>query len=136
MTINEVQDRIIVEMAACGEWFDKYEYLIDQGRKLDALEDRFRTEENLIPGCQSRVWLHAEGIYGKIRFSADSDTLITKGMIALLLRVLNDRPAEEICSADLYFIRETGLSTNLSPSRANGLASIVLQMKRQAESGS
>jgi cysteine desulfuration protein SufE len=133
MTIDQAQNRIIEEMASCEEWFDKYEFLIEQGKKLNVLEDRFRIEENLIPGCQSQVWLRADLIDGKLHFAADSDTQITKGIIALLLRVLNDRSPRDIAAADLYFILETGLGSNLSPSRANGLASIVRQMKRHAE---
>jgi cysteine desulfuration protein SufE len=133
MTINEIQNRIISDMASFEEWFDKYEYLVEQGRRLGTLEDRFRVDANLIKGCQSSVWVHADLIEGRMRFGADSDTRITRGMIALLLRVLNDQTPGDILAADLYFLQQTGLSTNLSPSRANGLASIVLQMKRYAE---
>lgn len=133
MTINEAQDRIIAQMSSYGEWFDKYEYLIEQGKKLAGLEDGFKNEEHLVPGCQSQVWLLSEFAEGRIHFTADSDTLITKGMISLLLRALNDHPPGDIVNADLYFIQKTGLGSNLSPSRANGLASIVLQMKRHAE---
>ncbi len=133
MTINEAQDRIIVEMSSYGEWFDKYEYLIEQGKQLANLEDGLKTEERLVPGCQSQVWLLSEIAEGRIHFTADSDTLITKGMISLLLRVLNGHPPSDIVAAELYFIQETGLGSNLSPSRANGLASLVRQMKRHAE---
>ena len=136
MTINEIQNRIINEMASFEEWFDKYEYLIEQGKKLKPLNDDFKIEENLIKGCQSSVWVHADtnGVSGgKIHFGADSDTLITRGMIALLLKVLNNRAPREILDADLYFIQETGLSSNLSPSRANGLNSIAKQMKQLAK---
>ena len=132
MNINHSQDRIISEFEPLMEWFDRYEYLIKLGKSLEPMPDRFKTEENTIPGCQSTVWLRAERDGGGIRFFADGDALITRGIIALLLRVLDRRSPEDIESADLYFIDRIGLSANLSPSRANGVASIVQQMKRAA----
>lgn len=130
--INDIQDGIVEDMALLEEWFDKYEYLVDQGRKLDPLDERHKVEANLIQGCQSRVWVHAEMIDGRIRFRADSDTLITKGMIALLLKVFDNQYPQDVVRADLYFIEKTGLGTNLSPSRANGLVSIIERMKQYA----
>ncbi len=132
MNLNETQDRIIYDLNGIEDWLDKYEYLLEQGRKLEALENCFKVESNQVRGCQSSVWLHPECIDGKMHYTADSDTLITKGMIALLLDVLNHRQPRDIVDADLYFIRKTGLSTHLSPSRANGLAAIVNEMKRYA----
>lgn len=132
MNIDDTQNRIIHDMTASEDWMDKYDYLIRQAQNLGALEDRFKVDANAISGCQSSVWLHSEFSDGRIHFKADSDTLITKGMIALLLQVLNHRQPRDIVDADLYFIEKTGLGSNLSPSRANGLAAIVSQMKRCA----
>jgi cysteine desulfuration protein SufE len=131
-SINDIQDRIVEEMAPMEDWFDKYEYLVGQGRKLAPLDERYRVEANLIQGCQSSVWVRAETTGGRIRFGADSDTLITKGMIALLLKVLDNQFPQDVARADLYFIQKTGLASNLSPSRANGLVSIVERMKQYA----
>ncbi|MDY6954091.1 MAG: SufE family protein [Thermodesulfobacteriota bacterium] len=133
MTIDEAQDQIVSDMASREEWFDKYEYLVEQGKNLEALDDRFKVEAHVIQGCQSKVWVCAECIEGKVQYGADSDALITRGLIALLLRVLNHKVPEDIVKADLYFIQETGLGSHLSPSRANGLVAIVRQMKRWAE---
>ena len=132
MKINDIQDRIIGDMAPMEEWFDKYEYLVEQGKNLGPLDGRFKVEDNLIKGCQSSVWVHADMVDGRMRFGADSDTLITKGMIALLLKVFDNQYPEDIAKADLYFIQKTGLSSNLSPSRANGLVSIVERLKQYA----
>jgi cysteine desulfuration protein SufE len=132
MEIDDIQNRIIEEMAATEAWLDKYEYLVEQGRRLDPLGEDLRDDANAISGCQSKVWLHAVFSDGKLHFRADSDTLITKGMIALLLRVLNHRRPRHIIGADLYFIQKTGLASHLSPSRANGLMAIVNQIKRYA----
>lgn len=132
MTIDQTQHQIIGEMAALDEWFDKYAYLLDQGKTLEPFEDRFKVEENLIPGCQSSVWVHGEIVAGRMHLQGDSDALITKGMLGLLLRVLNNRAPRDIAEADLFFIRATGLSSNLSPSRANGLAAIVNHIKHLA----
>ena len=132
MDIKNSQDQIIAEFEPLIEWFDRYEYLIKLGRSLEPMPEHFKTEENAIPGCQSKVWLKVERAGDGIRFFADSDALITRGIIALLLRVLDRRSPGDIESADLYFIDRIGLSANLSPSRANGVASIVRQMRRAA----
>ena len=132
MTIDDIQDQIIEEMAVLDDWMDKYEYLIRLGRKLNSRDQELRTERYAVRGCQASVWIKAEMMDKKIHFLADSDSLITKGMLTLLLRVLNDQTPEEIANADLYFLPRTGLSTNLSPTRANGLALIVKHMKRYA----
>jgi cysteine desulfuration protein SufE len=129
MTIDEAQNRIIREMSDLDDWLDKYEYLIGLGKNHHSMDERYKTEENAIPSCQSNVWIHAEKNGDTLRFLADSDSVITKGLLALLLRVLDDRLPEEIASADLFFLTETGLSTHLSPSRATGLKSIVKRFK-------
>ncbi len=131
-SINDIQDRIVEEMAPMEDWFDKYEYLVEQGRNLSPIDERFKVEANLIQGCQSSAWVRAEMTGGRIRFVADSDALITKGMIALLLKVLDNQYPQNVARADLYFIEKTGLGSNLSPSRANGLVSIVERMKQYA----
>ncbi|MFO7888739.1 MAG: SufE family protein [bacterium] len=133
MNINDIQDKIIKEFSGLNDWMDKYEYLITLGKTLKATDKDLRIEENQIPGCQSTVWVKAELKDNKITFSADSEALITRGIIALLLRVLNNQSPEDILNADLYFIEKIGLSSNLSPSRANGLASIVKILKSLAE---
>lgn len=127
--INDIEDKIIEEFSMLDDWIDKYEYLIDIGKKLSPLDGQLKTEDNLIKGCQAKVWISAELKDGKVCFFADSDALITKGLIALLLRVLNNQTPEDIVNSDLYFIDKIGLSSHLSPSRANGLASIVKHMK-------
>lgn len=132
MTLNEVQDSIIEEFEIFTDWMDKYNYLIEISKDLPAIDPKFKTSENLISGCQSKVWLHAAMEDGKIRFTADSDAIITKGIIALLIRVLDSRPPEEIMNVDLYFIDKIGLKQNLSPTRSNGLLSMVKQMKLYA----
>ena len=133
MTINEVQDEIIAEFEVFDEWLDKYEYLIELSSELPAIDEKHRTEEYMIKGCQSRVWIDARlDDEGKILFSADSDAIITKGIIALLIRVMNHRTPDEIINADLYFIDRIGLKENLSPTRANGLLAMIKQMKLYA----
>ncbi len=129
MTIEEIQNEIIEEFSMFDEWMDKYEYLIELGRDLPQIEPKFKTNEYLINGCQSKVWLNAELKDGKIYFTADSDAIITKGIVALLIRVLNGRTPKEIMNADLFFIDKIGLSENLSPTRSNGLLAMVKQMK-------
>lgn len=129
MTINETQDEIIDEFSVFDEWLDKYEYLIELSRKLPAIDEKNRTEQFLIKGCQSRVWVDAEIRDGRICYSADSDAIITKGIIALLIRVMNGRTPDEIVGSDLYFIDRIGLKENLSPTRANGLLAMIKQMK-------
>ena len=129
MTLQEVQDQIIEEFSVFDEWMDKYEYIIELGKDVPALDEAFRTPENLIKGCQSQVWLHADIANGLVQFSADSDAIITKGIVSLLIRVLNQRSPKEILDAELYFIDRIGLQQHLSPTRANGLVSMVKQMK-------
>lgn len=132
MTITEIQDQIIEEFALFDEWLDKYNYLIELSRELPAIDERHRTEQYVIKGCQSRVWIDAEQCDGKIFFTADSDAIITKGIISLLIRVMNGRTPEEILGADLFFIDRIGLRENLSPTRANGLVAMIKQMKLYA----
>lgn len=130
MTINEIQDEIIEEFSMFDEWLDKYEYLIDLGKNLPKIEEKHKTPQNLIEGCQSRVWLYAEtNDEGNVEFTADSDAVITKGIIALLIRVLSNQTPQAIADADLYFINRIGLQQNLSPTRSNGLLAMVKQMK-------
>ena len=132
MTINEAQDEIIGEFSVFDEWLDKYEYLIELSGSLPAIGEEHRNEQFLIRGCQSRVWVDAELRDGKIYFTADSDAIITKGIIALLIRVLSGRTQQEIVDSDLYFIDRIGLRENLSPTRANGLLAMIKQMKLYA----
>lgn len=129
LSINEIQDTIIEEFSFFDQWMDKYEYMIDLGKKLPLIDEQYKTEGHLIPGCQSQVWLHAEGKDGVIHFSADSDAIITKGIIALLVQVLSGQSAKDIASSDLYFIEKIGLTRHLSPTRSNGLLSMVKRMK-------
>ena len=129
MTINEIQDEIIEEFSGFDDWMDKYQLLIDLGNEQEPLDDKYKTEQNLIDGCQSRVWLQADLVEGKIHFSAEIDALIVKGIVALLIRVLSDHTPQEILDADLYFIEEIGLKEHLSPTRSNGLLAMVKQMK-------
>lgn len=132
MTINEVQDQIIEEFSAFDDWLAKYDYLIELSNQLPPIDPQYKTNEYLIKGCQSRVWLNAQLEEGKVVFTADSDAIITKGIIALLIRVLSNRTPDEILEADLYFIDRIGLKENLSPTRANGLLSMVKQMRMYA----
>ena len=132
MTINEAQDEIIGEFSVFDEWLDKYEYLIELSGSLPAIGEEHRNEQFLTRGCQSRVWVDAELRDGKIYFTADSDAIITKGIIALLIRVLSGRTPQEIVDSDLYFIDRIGLRENLSPTRANGLLAMIKQMKLYA----
>ena len=132
MTINEAQDEIIGEFSVFDEWLDKYEYLIELSGSLPAIGEEHRNEQFLIRGCQSRVWVDAELRDGKIYFTADSDAIITKGIIALLIRVLSGRTPQEIVDSDLYFIDRIGLRETLSPTRANGLLAMIKQMKLYA----
>lgn len=132
MTIDEKQNEIIAEFSGVRDWLEKYEALIHLGKELEPLDVRYRTEENAVKGCQSEVWIYTKLEEGKVHFLADSDAMITKGLIALVLRVLNHQPPEDIVDADLYFIDRIGLSSHLSPSRAAGLASIVKHMEWHA----
>jgi len=129
MSLKEVQEEIIEEFEVFEEWLDKYEYLIELGNALDPFDAQFRTNEHLINGCQSKVWINAELVDEKVTFEADSDAIITKGIVALLIRVLSGRKPEEVMNADLFFIDEIGLTQNLSPTRSNGLLAMVKQMK-------
>ena len=128
-TINEIQDEIIEEFSGFDDWMDKYQLLIDLGNEQEPLEEKYKTEQNLIDGCQSRVWLVADYADDKIHFRAESDALIVKGIVALLIRVLSDHTPQEILDADLYFIEEIGLKEHLSPTRSNGLVAMVKQMR-------
>lgn len=132
MTINEIQDEIIEEFSGFDDWMDKYQLLIDLGNEQGPLDEKYKTEQNLIDGCQSRVWLVADFADGKIHFSAESDALIVKGIVALLIRVLSDHTPQEILDADLYFIDEIGLKEHLSPTRSNGLVAMVKQIRMYA----
>ena len=132
MTINDIQDEIIEEFSGFDDWMDKYQLLIDLGNEQEPLDEKYKTEQNLIDGCQSRVWLQADLVDGKIHFSAESDALIVKGIVALLIRVLSDHTPQEILDADLYFIEQIGLKEHLSPTRSNGLLAMVKQIKMYA----
>ena len=132
MTINEIQDGIIEEFSGLDDWMDKYQLLIDLGNELTPLDERYKTEQNLIDGCQSRVWLQADLVDGLIHFAAESDALIVKGIVSLLIRVLSDHTPQEILDADLYFIEEIGLKEHLSPTRSNGLVAMVKQIRAYA----
>ena len=132
MTISEVQDGIIEEFSLFDDWMDKYNLLIDYGKELTVIDPKFKVKDFLIEGCQSKVWLHPEYDGKIITFSADSDAIITRGIVALLTKVLSGRTPKEIISADLYFIEKIGLRQNLSPTRSNGLLSMVRQMKLYA----
>jgi cysteine desulfuration protein SufE len=128
-TMNDIQDEIIEIFSEMDDWIDKYEYIIDLGKELNPLAANLKTEDNVIKGCQAKVWITAEMKDGRLYFIADSEALITKGLIALLLRVLNNQTPKDIVNADLYLIEKIGLKAHLSPSRANGLASIVKQIE-------
>ena len=132
MTINEIQDEIIEEFSDFDDWMDKYQLLIDMGSDQPPLDEKYKNEQNLIDGCQSRVWLQADMEGNKLHFQAESDALIVKGIVTLLIRVLNDHTPQEIMDADLYFIERIGLSEHLSPTRSNGLLAMVKQMKMYA----
>ena len=132
MTINEIQDEIIAEFDEFTEWMDKYQMLIDLGNELEGLGAEYKTEQNLIDGCQSRVWLQCDIKDDKLVFTADSDALITKGIIALLIRVVSGHTPKEILDTDLYFIERIGLHQHLSPTRSNGLLSMVKKIKAYA----
>lgn len=132
MTINELQDNVIEEFSAFDDWMDKYALLIDLGNSLPPLEDKYKTESNLIEGCQSRVWLQANYEDGKIIFKGESDAVIVKGIVSLLINVLTGHTPQEILDTDLYFIEQIGLKEHLSPTRSNGLVAMVKQMRMYA----
>ena len=132
MTINELQDEVVEEFSEVTDWMDKYQMLIDLGNELEPLDEQYKTESNLIDGCQSRVWLQCDEKDGRLIFTADSDALIVKGIIALLIRVVSNHTPKEIIDAELYFIDRIGLREHLSPTRANGLLAMTKQMKMYA----
>ena len=133
MTINEKQDEIIAEMSELDDWMDRYAYIIDLGNSLPPIAEEYKTPQNLIEGCQSRVWLHADmNGDGRVEFTADSDAIIVKGIISMLIEVLSGHAPKEILDADLYFIDHIGLSEHLSPTRSNGLLAMVKQIKMYA----
>jgi len=132
MTIKEQQDEIIADFELFGDWMDKYEYIIQLGKDLPLIDPQYKIDENLIRGCQSRVWMHAEFKDEKIFFTADSDAIITKGLVSLVILVLSGHTPKEIVDAELYFIDAIGLSSHLSPTRSNGLLSMVKQIKLYA----
>lgn len=132
MTINETQDELIDDFAFFDDWMSKYEYIIQLGKDLPLIDDQYKKDDYLIKGCQSRVWLHADHEHGKVVFTADSDAIITKGLVALMVKVLSGHSPAEIATSDLYFIDRIGLKEHLSPTRANGLLSMVKQMKLYA----
>ena len=132
MNINEIQDEIIAEFSDFDDWMDRYQMLIDMGSEQPLLEEQYKTEQNLIDGCQSRVWLQADMVDGKLQFRAESDAIIVKGIVALLVRVLSGHTPQEILDADLYFIDRIGLREHLSPTRSNGLGAMLKQMKMYA----
>lgn len=129
MSIKEAQDEIIESFAMFDDWTDKYEYLIQLGKELPVIDEQYKTDDHLIKGCQSKVWLHAELRDGNIYFTADSDALITKGLVSMVVQILSGHTPEEIINADLYFIDAIGFRSHLSPTRANGLLSMLKQMK-------
>ena len=131
-TIKDIQEGIIEEFEIFDDWMQKYEYLIDLGKELAPIDKKYKTEDNLIKGCQSRVWLHAEYTDGRIIYTADSDAIMTKGIVAILINVLSGQTPSEISTAKLDFINEIGLKEQLSPTRANGLVSMIKQMKLYA----
>ncbi|WP_303140236.1 SufE family protein [uncultured Parabacteroides sp.] len=132
MTINELQNNVIEEFADFDDWMDKYALLIDLGNSLPPLEEKYKTENNLIEGCQSRVWLQADYVDGKILFKGESDAVIVKGIVSLLINIISGHTPQEILDADLYFIEKIGLKEHLSPTRSNGLVAMVKQMRMYA----
>lgn len=132
LNINDIQDQIIEEFSIFSDWMEKYEYLIEQSKDLPIISPTLKTNQYIINGCQSRVWVNAELRDGKVWYAADSDAIITKGIIALLIRVMNGRKPEELINLELYFIDAIGLKENLSPTRSNGLLSMIKQMKMYA----
>lgn len=127
--INDIQNEIIEDFSLFDDWMEKYEYIIDMGKNLPLIDDQYKTDDYIIKGCQSKVWLRAEKEGDRVNFYADSDAVITKGIISMLIKVLSGQKAEEIANADLYFIDKIGLKEHLSPTRSNGLVSMIKQMK-------
>lgn len=131
-TINEIQDEVIEEFSDVEDWMDKYQMLIDLGNEQEPLDEKYKNESNLIDGCQSRVWLQADLVDGLIHFQAESDALIVKGIVSLLIRVVSDHTPDEILNSDLYFIEKIGLKEHLSPTRSNGLLAMIKQVRMYA----
>ena len=129
MTINEIQDQIIEDFSSFDDWMDKYQMLIELGNNLEPLDEKYKTPQNIIEGCQSRVWLQADYADGIVHFSGESDAVIVKGLVSLLIQVMSDHTPDEILNAELYFIEQIGLREHLSPTRSNGLLSMVKQMR-------
>ena len=132
MTIQDIQEEIIDEFSMFEDWEERYKYMIDLGKTLPLIEDQFKTDEYIIKGCQSKVWIHAEMKDGKVLFTADSDAIISKGIIAILIRVFSNQSPQDIINANMDFIDEIGLKEHLSPTRANGLVSMIKQIKMYA----
>lgn len=132
MRIEDTEKEIIEEFEIFDDWMGKYEYLIDLGKSLPLIDEKYKTEDKIIKGCQSQVWMHSELINGKVVFTADSDAIITKGMVALMIRVLSNHTPDEIINAKLDFVEKIGLTKHLSPTRSNGLVSMIKQMKLDA----
>ena len=132
MTINQIQDEIIEEFCDIEDWMDRYAYIIDLGNALPAIDEQYKTPSRIIEGCQSRVWLNAEMNDGKVVYTADSDAIIVKGIISLLIKVLSGQNPDDIINADLYFVEKIGLAEHLSPTRSNGLVAMVKQIKMYA----
>ncbi|MCW3093546.1 MAG: SufE family protein [Ferruginibacter sp.] len=132
MTINEIQDELVEEFSLFSDWMEKYEHIIQMAKELPMIEERYKKDENLIKGCQARVWLHAGFKDGKVVFTADSDAIITKGLVSMVVRVLSNHTPKEIVAADLYFVDKVGLKEHLSMTRSNGLLSMIKQMKMYA----
>ncbi|GGC81070.1 Fe-S metabolism protein SufE [Flavobacterium lutivivi] len=132
MTIKEIQNAIVDEFSMFDDWMQRYEYIIELGKTLPIIDEQYKTEENIINGCQSKVWLHADKVDDKIIFTADSDAILTKGIIAILIRAFSNQTAKEILNADTEFVNEIGLKEHLSPTRANGLVSMIKKIKMYA----
>ena len=132
MTIEDIEKEITDEFEMFDDWMGKYEYLIDLGKSLPLINEKYKTEEKIIKGCQSQVWMHSELVNEKVLYTADSDAIITKGMVALMVRVLSDHTPDEIINAKLDFVEKIGLTKHLSPTRSNGLVSMIKQMKMDA----
>ena len=132
MTIKEVEQQIINEFSLFDDWMDRYNYIIELGKSLPVIDEKYKTDQYLISGCQSKVWLYADFIDGKVHFTADSDAIITKGIVNLLIRVLSDQTPQDIIDAPLSYVDEIGLKEHLSPTRSNGLVSMIKQMKMYA----
>lgn len=132
MTIQEIQDEIVDEFSMFDDWMQRYEYMIELGKSLPLIDEKYKTDDNIIKGCQSKVWVHADLENNKLKFTADSDAIITKGIIAILVRAFSDQHPQDIMNASTEFIDEIGLKEHLSPTRANGLVSMIKQLKLYA----